>query len=222
MDDDRRQLIGHIGDPVAVEAKDPWRILHRPEDGTGEHDRPEGVQAELELGDDPEVASAPTYAPEQVGVLGLAGPDEFAGRGDEIDRYELIDRQPVLPHEPADAAAEGEPRKARRGDDARGDGQAMRLRRAIEIAETNARLGTGRTRFGVDVDGVHQAEIDDDAVVAHRQAREAVTSTADGDRQARLVAERNGSDDVGHALAPRDEGRKSIDRAVPDLPMLVV
>jgi hypothetical protein len=46
---------------------------------------PTGVEAELELGDDPEVPSSASNAPEQVRVLLLAGCDELALGGDDVD-----------------------------------------------------------------------------------------------------------------------------------------
>jgi hypothetical protein len=66
------------------------------------------VKAKLELGDDPEVPAATAQAPEEIGILGLAGGDQLAFGGDEVDREELVDGQSVLAVQPADAAAERE------------------------------------------------------------------------------------------------------------------
>jgi hypothetical protein len=66
VDHDRHQLVGRVRNPVAVEAEHIGRILHRPEDRPGEHDRPHGMQAELELGDDAEVPAAAAEAPEEI------------------------------------------------------------------------------------------------------------------------------------------------------------
>ena len=71
--------------------------------------RPEGMQVELELRDDAEVAAAAAQPPEQLRVLGLAGVDEAPIRGDEVSRNQVVARQAELPHRPADAAAEREP-----------------------------------------------------------------------------------------------------------------
>src|SRR6266487_6474802 len=68
VDNDRRQVVRHIGDPVPVEAQDLRRVLHWPEDRPGQHDRAEGVETKLELGNDPEIPSCPAHTPEEIGV----------------------------------------------------------------------------------------------------------------------------------------------------------
>lgn len=68
-----------------------------------------GVEAELELGNDPEVSARAADPPEQIGVLVLVRLHEGPIGSDHVHGQELIDRQPVLPHEPSDAPAEGEP-----------------------------------------------------------------------------------------------------------------
>ena len=58
--DHGHELVGSLGDPVAIEAQQTGRFGDRPEDRPGQHHRPERVQPELELRNDAEVASAPT------------------------------------------------------------------------------------------------------------------------------------------------------------------
>src|SRR5207247_9574117 len=77
-------------------------------------------------------------------------------------------------------------------------------------------------RLRIDADPLHHAEVDDDAAVAERESREAVPAAPDRDRQVRVTGEPNGSDDVGHACASRDDCRKTVDRPVPDLAVLLV
>ena len=60
------------------------------------HDRADLVQAELELGDDPEVAAAAAQRPEQVGVLVVARPGDPAVGGDDLRGDEVVDAQPGL------------------------------------------------------------------------------------------------------------------------------
>ena len=75
------------------------------------HDRADRVQSVLETRGDTKVASAPAYRPEQVGVrLGVHAP-ELTVRGDDVSGDEIVDRETVLPHEVADAAAKREPTK---------------------------------------------------------------------------------------------------------------
>jgi hypothetical protein len=54
------------------------------------------VQPELELGDDAEVAAAAADAPEQVGVLVLAGPYHPAVGEDDLSRDEVVAGQAEL------------------------------------------------------------------------------------------------------------------------------
>jgi hypothetical protein len=69
-------------------------------------DRADGVKPKLELGHDAEVSAATAHAPEKLWVLRLARLDELAIGGDQLDREELVDRQPMLSMKPADATAE--------------------------------------------------------------------------------------------------------------------
>src|SRR5207247_3728107 len=98
-------------DPVSVETEDLRRLFHRPENGSGKHGRTHRIQAELELGHDPEVASRSADPPEEVGVLGLACLDQLPVRRDELNTEQLVDREAVLPHQPPDAATERETRE---------------------------------------------------------------------------------------------------------------
>ena len=99
----------------------------RIEDRPGVDQRPEGVQIELELRDDAEVAAAAAQPPQQVGVLGLARVDEPAVRGDDVGRREVVAGESELPHRPADAATECEP------GDAGGRHQAARRREPVRL-----------------------------------------------------------------------------------------
>ena len=106
------------------------------------------MQAELELGHDAEVAAASAQAPEEVGVLGLARLDELAVGGHQVDGQQLVDREPVLAHDPADAAAEREPGDPGVGDDPAGRREPERLRLAVELAPEHAGLGPRRRASG--------------------------------------------------------------------------
>ena len=71
--------------------------------------RAERMEAELERGDDPEVPAGTADAPEQLRLLGLAGPDEPAVGGHELDGAQVVDREPEAPLEPSDPATERQP-----------------------------------------------------------------------------------------------------------------
>src|SRR5262249_61694131 len=69
---------------------------------------------------------------------------------------------------------------------------------------------------------LHRAELDDDAPVADRQAREAVATASNGDGQTVALRELDRRADVRDARAARDQGRVAVDRTVPDPPRVVV
>jgi hypothetical protein len=52
------------------------------------------MELELEGGRDPEVGARAAEPPEQVGMLLLAGADDPAVRGHEVDRAQAVDREP--------------------------------------------------------------------------------------------------------------------------------
>ena len=107
--DDRRELVGRGSGELAIEAQYLRGVVERVEDRPGEHDRPDRVQAVFERRDDAEVTAAAAHSPEQIGVLVLAGGDQLAIRRDEVDGEQVVDRRPVLAHQPADPASQGQP-----------------------------------------------------------------------------------------------------------------
>jgi hypothetical protein len=81
------------------------------------------MEAVLERGDDPEVAASSPQPPEQLGMLAAAGQEPFAAGGHHLAGAQVVGGQPVLAHEPADAAAEGEPADPGVADDPASDRQ---------------------------------------------------------------------------------------------------
>ena len=67
------QLVGRAGDKVSVEGEHLSGLLAAVEERTGEHGGAEVEEPELEVGDDPEVASAPANRPKEVFVLIVGG-----------------------------------------------------------------------------------------------------------------------------------------------------
>jgi hypothetical protein len=93
--------------------------------------------------------------------------------------------------------------------DAGRDRQPERLCLPVELSEENSSLGPYRVRFRIDADALHQRKVNDEAAVTNREAREAVPPATHGDQKAIVLCELYGRDDVGHAGAPRDEGRET-------------
>src|SRR5262249_10512737 len=104
---DCAELIGSVVDEVAIEAEDLRGVGRVPEDGPGQDGGPDGVEAELERGDHAEVAAAASQRPEQIGVRILGRPQQLAGGRHDVDGEEVVYREAVLAHQPADATAEG-------------------------------------------------------------------------------------------------------------------
>ena len=90
-------------------------------------------------------------------------------------------------------------------------------------AQTAPPPTVARRASGIDADAVHRREVDHDAVVAGREAGDAVAPSAHGDREVVAAREADRGDHVGRAGAPDDErGPPAVVGAVPDPARLVV
>ena len=103
--------VGHLA-PAALDHL--ARLLQRVEGGQ-DGELGQLVQAELELGDDAEVAAATAQRPEQIGVLVGRRAQYLAVGGDDLGGLQAVDGEAVAAHQAADAAAEGEPARRRCG-----------------------------------------------------------------------------------------------------------
>ena len=82
--------------------------------------------------------------------------------------------------------------------------------------------GRGGAADGVDPEALHLRQIDDDAVVARRLARDVVGPAAHGNGQPLVARERDGGHDVHRAAAAGDHRRVLVDHRVPDAAGLAV
>jgi hypothetical protein len=114
------------------------------------------VQREPEGRDDAEVAATPAQRPEQVGVLVEGRPDEAALGGDHVGGEQVVDGQPVLAHEPADATAQRDSTDTGVAHDAAGRGKAVGLRLVVDVAPEGATLHPGGAARGIDPHGPHR------------------------------------------------------------------
>src|SRR5439155_17667399 len=96
-------------------------------------------------------------------VLVLGGAHQLALGGDELDGDEAVARQAVRALEPARAAAERQPRDAGRRDPPAGRGQAVLLRRLVELAPRQARARARDALLRVDGDLLAPPHVDDPA-----------------------------------------------------------
>src|SRR3712207_3765735 len=85
------------------------------------------MDAELERGDDAEVAPAAAESPEEIGVLLRVHPDELPVGGDDVCGDEVVARQAVLAREPAETATEGQAGDAGGRHEPSGGGEPERL-----------------------------------------------------------------------------------------------
>src|SRR5829696_901152 len=108
VNNDGHELVRRAGDPVAIEAKNLCRFLHRPEQRSCKHVGAQRHAAKLELGDDPEIATPAAHSPEQVSIVICARTDEVTRSRDQIDGEQIVDRESVLSHDPTDPATQGE------------------------------------------------------------------------------------------------------------------
>ena len=164
----------------------------------------------------PKLPPPPRSAQNRSGCSSSDARSELAVGRDDLGGEEVVDREAVLAHEPADATAEGEPGDAGVAHDAAGGGQTVRLRLVVDVAPQRTTLHPGRAVGGVDPHGPHRREVDDDPVVANGGAGHVVASAPYGDLQVVVAGETHGRDHVGGPDASGDQARAPVDGAVPD------
>ena len=216
----RRKLVQSSSSGAPVIAASPCaqnvvRALERVEGGEDRQHR-ELVGAELELGDDAEVPAAATQAPEQLGVLILAGTHDAAVGEDDLGGEQRVDRQAETPHQPADAAPEREPADARVRDHAGRNDEAVRLRAAVDVTEQRAAAHPDPLRDRVHDDVVQRAQVDDEPAVDRRVTWQRMSAAAHGDPQVVLACVGDGGGDVLRRRAAHDQRGRAVVKHVPD------
>src|SRR3989304_2595961 len=122
----------------------------------------------------------------------------------------------------SDATAEAEPRDACGGDDAAGSVQPEGMCRVVEVPPGAAALGQDGPLLRVHPDPLHGREVDDETIIDCAESGHVVAATADGKGQAVVAGKVDGSDDVRHVPAARDQPWVPVDHAVEDLARLLV
>ena len=136
------QIVGGVRDRVAVEAQQVGRGVDRMGDQPA-HDRLERVQPVRERRRDAEVPAAAAQRPEEIGVRRRVDLEHVALRRDELDREQVVGGEPVLGHQPAEAAAERVARDTRPGDRASGHRQPVLGGGVVQLRPDHAALGRG-------------------------------------------------------------------------------
>ena len=173
------------------------------------------MQREAERADDAEVPASAAQRPEQVGVIGGRRPDDLPLGRDHLGLHEVVDREPVLAHQPANAATEADATDAGVAHDATGGGKTVCLRLVVDIAPQRTALDESRALDGIDRNGAHRRQVDHDAVVAHRGAGHVVTPASYGDLEVAVASEADRRGHIGSAAAASNQSRSSVDGAVP-------
>src|SRR5579885_3633395 len=210
-----RQFVRNAAGVLAVEAQYLPRSAHRVDRLARQH-QTDRVQLEFEGRDNAEVSSATAHAPEQVGMGSFTGSLHLPISGDDVNRKHVVNGQPVLPHHPTRPTAEGEAREPGPSDGA-GCGQESKwLDLSDEFGKRESSFGPYRAGHRINADALHLRKVDDDALIANRLATDTVTASPDGDGKILEARKLDRTCDVGTVHAADDQGRISIDHAVPD------
>src|SRR5206468_8209652 len=109
---------------------------------------------------------------------------------------EVVRGQPMAAGEPPDTAAEREPADAGRRDEPASYREPGGLRRLVDVGPGRATLNDGTTPRRVDADLAHPREIDHEAAIGRREARQAVTPAAHCDLEVLAAGEPDRGDHV--------------------------
>jgi hypothetical protein len=155
--------------------------LDRMDEGAVRDHSFERVEPKLEGCGDPEVGACAPETPEQVRVLILVGVHEATVRRHDVDRQQVVDREPELPLQAPHTAPERQPGGPGVRDDADRADEPERLRLVVELREDGTAVHPRSAARWIDAHAAHPREIDHDPVVAGRKARNTVPAAAYGD-----------------------------------------
>ena len=147
-------------------------------DHAADDHRTDRVQSVLERGHDAKIPSAAPERPEQVAVLIDAGSNQPPVGEHDVCAEQIVDRHAERPPEPTEATTERESGDSRVANGPSRCRESMRLRRRVELRPLHSGLRSRCALCGVDCNGFHRREIDDEAFVAGARASNAVSTTA--------------------------------------------
>ena len=180
------------------------------------------MQPILEIGDDPEVPAATAQRPEEIRALRVARADELTFRRDDICREQAVAGHAIGTTQPPLATTEREPGDTGRRHDSSRDGEAERLRLAIEVAPRDPCLRAHRSLCGIDPNASERREIDDEAAVTGTETRYVMPAAANCYEQIVVAREPQRLQDVRNTRALHDDRGPCIDEPVPDTARLIV
>ena len=175
---------------------------------------PTGWSRYVELRHDPEVATAATQGPQQLGIAVRARPHDVPGRGHDRRADEVVAGQSGGAHQEAQPAAKGQPADAGVPERPARHRESVGERRAVHVLPLAAAARPRTARDRVHRDGAHLAQIDDQRPFGDTVAGDAMTASANGDGQPRVTRGTDRRDDILDRPTPHERGRPVIDGPV--------
>jgi hypothetical protein len=145
----RLRLVRQRAAKVAIETQHVARLIERIEHHAAEHLR-HHVEPKLDRRDDAEVSAAAAERPKELLVRHGARAVELPVGGHDLGADQIVDREPVLAHEPTQTAAEGETGDPGVRNRAACGCETVRLSLPIELTPQRAALRRNSSRRGVD------------------------------------------------------------------------
>ena len=180
------------------------------------------MQRELERRDDAEVAPGTPHSPEELGVHRFARRAHLTVGRDNLDRSQVVERQPVLAMQRAQTAVQGQAGDAGSAHLAARRGETPQLRLTVDVAPRRTALHARDAVLGIDVHAAHLGEVDDDPSVVDGVPGDVVRAAPDRHEQAVCTGESDSVDHVGRSMALHDQRRAPVDQPVPHGASLVV
>ena len=140
---------------------------------------------------------------------------ELTVSGDDLGADEVIDGEATTPGQPAHPAAQRQTAHSGVTDDPGRHRESVLLGGRVEVAQQGTALHPSTSALRIDPDAVHPSQVDDQAALAHRVPREAVSSTANGDLQIEVAAMADRRNHVANGRTRDDGGRSTVDIGVP-------
>lgn len=209
------QRVGRIGQEVPGEADRLGRDVVAMKDRPGEDLGPHLVKSQLERGDDPEVAAAPTQRPEKVRVLVLAGAHPLAGRRHHVRRDDVVEGEAVHAMQVSAAPSQGGTAHPDGGDRRTWNGEPERLGLVIEGAPLGPSLDPRHPAVRIHVHPGHEREVDEEAAVSAAVARVVVAAPLHREKSSGLPGAIHGGHDVGRSRTPGNRLRPPVIERVP-------
>ena len=174
------------------------------------------VEAEAQLRRDAEVPAAAADRPEQVRVRVGVDVQHGAVGGDHLGREQVVDRQPVLAGEEADAARERDAAQADRAGVPEPGREPAQAGRGAVFARGQSAARPGGAAAGVDRERAQVAEVEHDAAVDGGVGGRAVAAAAHGQLAAAVAREGNHAGHVGRVGGAGDQRGPPVDAAQED------